>query len=80
MKAISFGCIICYDYKQKSRSISFACWTLIKETIFSHGQFYVAASRVTNRKRLKILTCGKDGELTNSTANVVFKEVFQDLD
>ena len=52
----------------------------LKKSVFSHGQLHVAVSRVINRKELKILICDEDGEPTNSTTNVVFKEVFQNLD
>ncbi|XP_015886689.3 uncharacterized protein LOC132799134 [Ziziphus jujuba] len=52
----------------------------LKQPIFNHGQLYVAVSKVTNRKGLKILIYNKDGEPTNSTTNVVLKEVFQNLD
>ena len=46
----------------------------LQRPVFSHGQLYVAVFRVTNRKGLKILCCDEEGNHTNSTANVVYKE------
>ncbi|CAH9134654.1 unnamed protein product [Cuscuta epithymum] len=52
---------------------------LLKKPVFTHGQLYVAVSRVTNRRGLKILICNESGTTTNSTQNVVYKEVFNNL-
>ena len=45
----------------------------LNEPVFTHGQLYVAFSRVTNKKNLKICM----NHPNNLTKNIVYTEVFQ---
>jgi hypothetical protein len=51
----------------------------LKTPVFSHGQLYVAVSRVTSRQSLKILIVNEDGTCGSQTKNVVYPEVFQSV-
>ncbi|XP_058741448.1 uncharacterized protein LOC131613826 [Vicia villosa] len=64
--------------KSQGQSLDHVGLYLPKE-VFSHGQLYVAISRVKSKKGLKILIHDKDIEPMCNTTNVVFKEVFQNL-
>lgn len=47
--------------------------------VFTHGQLYVAISRVKSRKCLKILILDEEGNTSPSTTNVVYSKNFHNL-
>ncbi|XP_058726187.1 uncharacterized protein LOC131597510 [Vicia villosa] len=76
-----FPITVCYAMtinKSQGQSLDHVGIYLLR-SVFSHGQFYVAVSRVKSRKGLKILIHDKDKHPLTTTTNVVFKEVFENL-
>ncbi|KAJ0513582.1 putative DNA helicase [Helianthus annuus] len=80
-KRRQFPIVVCFAMtinKSQGQSLS-KVGLFLRQPVFSHGQLYVALSRVKSRDGLKLVIVDKDGQLTNTTLNVVYKEVFRDL-
>ena len=65
--------------KSQGQTLS-AVGLYLKSPVFTHGQLYVAVSRVTSKKNLKILIKDEDGTLGSQTRNIVFSEIFESLE
>ncbi|CAK8536881.1 unnamed protein product [Lathyrus sativus] len=64
--------------KSQGQSLDYVGLYLPKN-VFSHGQLYVAISRIKSKAELKILIHDKNKIFLDHTKNVVFKEVFHNI-
>ncbi|XP_022008282.1 ATP-dependent DNA helicase RRM3-like [Helianthus annuus] len=76
-----FPLVVCFAMtinKSQGQSLS-RVGLYLKQPVFSHGQLYVALSRVKTRNGVKILILDNNGKPTDKTTNVVYKEIFNEL-
>ncbi|XP_054789485.1 uncharacterized protein LOC129295029 [Prosopis cineraria] len=81
MKRRQFPCVLSFVMtinKNQGQSLS-NVGVYLPKPVFSHDQLYVAFSRVRSMDGLKILIHDEDFKPKIVTTNVVFKEVFQNL-
>ncbi|XP_039690573.1 uncharacterized protein [Medicago truncatula] len=72
---------VCYAMtinKSQGQSLNYV-GLYLPRPVFSHGQLYVAFSRVTSPEGLKILIVERDENYVQYTKNVVYHEVFSGL-
>lgn len=80
-KRIQFPLQVCFAMtinKSQGQSLD-RVGLYLPQPVFSHGQLYVAVSRVTSPEGLRILIVADSGRPASFTANVVFDEVFYNL-
>ena len=81
LKRRQFPVSVCFAMTiNKSQGQSLQCVGLyLDRPVFSHGQLYVAVSRVTSKDGLRILIVENDYGDCFHTKNIVYKEIFDNL-
>ena len=78
-RRMQFSLTLCFSMtinKSRGQTLS-RVGVYLSRPVFTHGQLYVAVSRVTSRKGLKLLILDEDNNVCKETTNVVYREVFQ---
>ena len=81
MERRQFPVKICYAMtinKSQGQTLS-SVGVYLKKPVFTHGQLYVAVSRVNSKKGLKMLIEDDDGNCTDTTRNIVYSEIFSSI-
>ncbi|XP_076945765.1 uncharacterized protein LOC143616961 [Bidens hawaiensis] len=81
LKRRQFPISVCFAMtinKSQGQSLS-RVGLYLKDPVFTHGQLYVALSRVKTREGIKIVLLDKESKLISETKNVVYKEIFGNL-
>ncbi|CAN0925189.1 ATP-dependent DNA helicase PIF1, partial [Linum grandiflorum] len=72
---------LCYAMTiNKSQGQTLDCVGLyLPKPVFSHGQLYVALSRVRSASGFHVLICGENSSKKYMTRNIVYQEIFETL-
>ncbi|CAN1274858.1 ATP-dependent DNA helicase PIF1 [Linum perenne] len=70
--ALSFAMTINKSQGQTLQNVGLC----LKKQVFTHGQLYVALSRVTTKDGLKIISCDDADDEKSCMKNIVFQEIF----
>jgi len=71
-------CFVMTINKSQGQTLNKVCLYLPR-LMFTHGQLYVIVFIVKSKKRWKILVLGDNENTDNSTTNVVYKEIFENV-